>query len=187
MVIRKKQLLAVTLIIALGAAVFVNWYYNRPGSKAVSAPQVSAEAKESGERELGEARYVISADVTQVDGPDSEVFFPAAKEKRSQAHSEAAEKLNSVIKDSAASSSAVKEAVEKLGSLADNIEKEAELENLLKAKLGCEVLAVIGDGTVKIVVGKNGVDASSAVQIQETVSSATGINGEKVSIIEYNS
>lgn len=34
MIIKKRQLLLATLIIALGAAVFINWYYTKPTANA---------------------------------------------------------------------------------------------------------------------------------------------------------
>ena len=37
MIIKKRQLLLATLIIALAAAVFVNWYYTRPEVETAGA------------------------------------------------------------------------------------------------------------------------------------------------------
>ena len=37
MVVRKRQIIAAALVLALGSAVFINWYYNRPSVKSANA------------------------------------------------------------------------------------------------------------------------------------------------------
>ena len=37
MVVRKRQIIAAALVLALGSAVFINWYYNRPSVKSTNA------------------------------------------------------------------------------------------------------------------------------------------------------
>ena len=36
MVVRKRQIIAAALVLALGSAVFINWYYNRPSAKSAN-------------------------------------------------------------------------------------------------------------------------------------------------------
>ena len=64
MIIKKRQLLLATLIIALGAAVFINWYYTKPTAKSAGTkPEQTTQQAEQGAN-LGDARYVLSSDVT---------------------------------------------------------------------------------------------------------------------------
>ncbi len=185
MVIKKRQLLAATLVLALGSAVFVNWYYTRPVSKAVSAvPETSAAKAVKKDSELGEARYVLSTDVAMPE--QSNAYFEEAKEKRNTAHDSAAQTLQKVITDASSPARAVREATDKLNYLSQTVESEAKLENLIKAKLGCDCLAAIDSSAVQIVVCKSGLDATSALQIKELAANMTGLGGEKVTIIEFN-
>ena len=52
-IIGRKQLLTFSLVLALGLAVFVNWYYTKPQGNTTE-PEVTNEAN------LGDAQYVNS-------------------------------------------------------------------------------------------------------------------------------
>ena len=65
MILKKRQLLLATLVIALGAAVFINRYYNAPKAESAATAADNAAQKEAENgANLGDARYVISTDVT---------------------------------------------------------------------------------------------------------------------------
>ncbi len=93
MIIKKRQLLLATLIIALGAAVFINWYYTKPTAKSAGTkPEQTTQQAEQGAN-LGDARYVLSSDVTLDDASaqaQASEYFAGAKLRRQTAHDEAA-------------------------------------------------------------------------------------------------
>ena len=74
MIIKKRQLATSALVLALGAAVFVNWYYTKPHTDITPA-QAEVSATEAAEN-LGDARFVMS-DVSQKDD-----VFAAARIRR---------------------------------------------------------------------------------------------------------
>ena len=82
MIIKKRQLLLATLIIALGAAVFINWYYTKPTAKSAGTkPEQTTQQAEQGAN-LGDARYVLSSDVTLDDASaqaEASEYFAGAK------------------------------------------------------------------------------------------------------------
>ena len=124
MIIKRRQLLLATLIVALGAAVFVNWYYTKPSvetsGNTAATNSVSDEEKQGAN--LGDARYVISSDVTLDDAAaqaQASEYFASAKLRRKTAHDEAAEALNDIIKDGSSNSEAVKQATAALKELSD--------------------------------------------------------------------
>lgn len=45
MIIKKRQLLMATLVLALAAAVFVNWYYTRPAATSVANAETKAQSR----------------------------------------------------------------------------------------------------------------------------------------------
>lgn len=110
MVVRKRQIIAAALVLALGSAVFINWYYNRPSVKSANA-KPSVEAVDNTGGNLGDAQLVNSSGVSEsaVATGKSSDYFASAKLRRNSAHDEAAETLNKVIKDSSSDASAVKE------------------------------------------------------------------------------
>lgn len=189
MIIRKRQLLLATLIIALGAAVFVNWYYTKPDiASAGTDSTLSATEQDSLQgANMGDARYVNSTTVA-VDDVAAQVkaneYFASAKLRRKNAHDEAAEALNDIIKDGSSSADAVSQATEVLSELSQSIALESDLENLIYAKAGCENLVILNRGTAEIIVENGSLDDVSLVKIKEIVVKQTGFGVDKISITE---
>ncbi len=188
MIIKKRQLLLATLIVALAAAVFVNWYYTRPDVESAGTslrettqPQVQEGAN------LGDARYVLSTDTSLGDvaaQAKATEYFSGAKLKRKTAHDEAAEALNDIIKDNASSSEAVSKATAALEELAKAISLESDIENLITAKVGCENLVILNGGNAEIIVENGSIDDVAVVKIKEIAVKQTGYNVDKISISE---
>ncbi len=190
MIIRKRQLLLATLVIALGSAVFVNWYYT--GARADTAQGVYATpttiAGDVDSANLGDARYVISSDVTTLAAAatQEDEYFASARLRRSAAHDEACEALNDIIKDSASSASAVAQASNLLAELTKSITLEADMENLISAKVGGGCLVIINGGTAEIIVESGVLNDATIVQIKEIAVKQTGYPAEKITIVELN-
>ncbi len=182
MIIRKRQILLSALVLALGAAVFINWYYTKP-DKVPSGTDTQQAADEN--VNLGDAQYVLSTDVTVEDTTLTEdEFFSQAKRKRREAHDEAAEVLNDIIKDSASSPDSVENASQKLEELADAIANESDMENLINAKIGCKCIAIINDDKTEIIVEKGALDSAAAVQIKEIAVRFGAVDADKITISE---
>lgn len=189
MIIKKRQLLLATLIIALGAAVFVNWYYTKPDiTSAGTDSTLSATEQDSLQgANMGDARYVNSTTVSVDDvaaQAKANEYFASAKLRRQNAHDEAAEALNDIIKDSSSSADAIADASEVLGELSKSIALESDLENLIYAKAGCENLVILNGGTAEIIVENGSLDDVSLVKIKEIAVKQTGLGVDKISITE---
>lgn len=188
MIIKKRQLLLATLVIALAAAVFVNWYYTRPEIESAGVNVVSTSQPEIQEGvNLGDARYVISSDAMLEDTAaqaQANEYFASAKLRRENAHDEAAEALNDIIKDSSSSSEAVSKATAALEELADSISLESDIENLITAKAGCENLVILNGGNAEIIVENGSLDDVSIIKIKEIAVKQTGYSVDKISITE---
>ncbi len=188
MVIKKRQLLLATLIVALGAAVFVNWYYTKPdvAATANTAPTTSPVVQEGAN--LGDARYVISGEAkfeedALVQAQATE-YFASAKLRRKTAHDEAAEALNDIIKDPSSPSASVTEATKVLGELSAAITLESDIENLITAKVGCENLVILNGGNAEIIVENGSLDDVTVVKIKEIALKHTGYPVDNITIIE---
>lgn len=189
MIIRKRQLLLATLVIALAAAVFVNWYYTKPDIElaGTNTAQTTVDTDSLQGANLGDARYVNSTVAGLEDvaaQAQASEYFASAKLRRQNAHDEAAEALNDIIKDGSSSSQAVSDASEVLGELSKSIALESDLENLISAKAGCENLVILNGGTAEIIVENGSLDDVSLVKIKEIVVKQTGLTVDKISITE---
>jgi len=179
-IFKKRQLVLVTLVLALAAAVFVNWYYSNP-AVASDARAVTSAPTDSGDDNLGDALYVHNPM-----GAVAREYFAGARLNRAAAHDEAREVLNAVIADSNASAAAVSQASESLQVLANAIRLQSEAEALISAQTGRENLVVIGEDSVRAVVGGPPLDGAVANQIKEILLQKTSVDVGNISIVELD-
>jgi stage III sporulation protein AH len=181
MIIRKRQLVTATLVIALGAAVFVNWYYTRPEAQiSDAAGNTTKSVREAEEADnLGDAQYVIANS-----GKSTEDLFAESEMNRRKAHDEAAELLNSVIKDEGSSEAAVKEATAKLKELSEQIKLEADVETLITAKTGSDCLVILDGESGQVIVPSGVLNDTVTVQIKDIILNKTGLSSKNITIIE---
>ena len=177
MVIKKKQIVTATLALALGAAVFVNWYYTGPQPQQTLNNENTTQPAES--ENLGDAQYVSATT-----GKQTAETLADFKMKRDSARDEAKETLNSVINHSKSSPDAITQATESLAIIADDIKDEADLENLIFAKTSCECVVIIDAEVCQVIVGKGTLSQNVSLQIKELVVKQTKIPSKNITIIE---
>ena len=178
-IVKKRQLILATLIAALGVAVFVNWYYNKPAvqdSSILSETTQSSKTLSESSSEIGEAQLVNSASVSQ--------YFTNARVNRTKAHDDSIETLNEIIKDSSSSPEAVVSAEKALEEISRTIKLENDLENLITAKTGSECVVVINEGKAQAIVNKNTLNDTVSTQIIDIITSQANIFSENITLIE---
>lgn len=188
MIIKKRQLLLATLVLALAAAVFVNWYYTRPDAEAAGAPSPSAAGPQTKrEANLGDARYVVSNGAKLEESSSrakASEYFAEAKTRRKAARDEAEEAYGKIIKDKTSSPEAIAKACESLDKLIKDSALECDVENLITAKAGRENLVILNGENAEIIVENGSLDEVSAVRIKEIVVKHTDRPAENINIIE---
>lgn len=167
----KRQIVFSGLVIALVAAVFVNWYFTRPAAEIDAGPSVGT----TGAANLGDAQYVNATGNSD--------YFEAARLKRTQAHDEAKAALQKVAEDSGADAESKKSAQAALEALTNAIKLEAEIENLITARTGGECLVTLGE-TAEVILAKGTLGDTTAVQIKEIIVNKTEISAEKITLVE---
>ena len=118
---------------------------------------------------------------TGADGEND--YFAAALLTRQQSRDEAIDVLTLVSSSADADEATRAEAQAKISAIANDIQNEANIETLVKAKGFEECVAVIGDGTVSVIVKAESLQAKQTAQILSIVYETTGIAPENVSII----
>ena len=176
MILKKRQLVTATLVLALGAAVFINWYFTKPHAE-VSPAQADVSATEAAEN-LGDAQYVLS-DVSGKADP-----FAAARLKREQAQDSAMEMLQEILRDSTASETAMSEASGALAALTARQTLQADLETLISAKTGLDNLVILDEKTAQVLLAETPKESALMVQISDVVVQKTGLDPAEVTIIE---
>jgi stage III sporulation protein AH len=167
---RSAKTLAVFLaVLLIGAAVYVNYslFYEPVDSMG-----------------YGENNMENNFDSTEQTGTDqTEDYFTATALNRQQSRDEALDVLRMVTESADASEAAKAEANEKISKIALDIQNEANIETLVKAKGFEECIAVISEDAVSVIVSAQSLQASEAAQILSIVYETTGVSPEKISII----
>ena len=187
MVFKSKQILSATLIIALGAAVAVNWYYRN--SATLDEENTTAIEEVSGN--LGDSLYVgattavaentETTDVTDVNAKD---YFSEAKLKRTQNHDKIIDEFEKIISDGKIDSDTKTQLMTMLSDFQKTIKTETDTENLITAKISSECLVVINEGACQVILQKNTLNEHVILQITEIIERNTKISSENLTIIE---
>ncbi|MBQ4071527.1 MAG: SpoIIIAH-like family protein [Clostridia bacterium] len=167
-----KSAVLVLAVLVIGLAVYLNyrWFYDPVGSLGY------------GENNM-ENNYSDSTE-TGADGSGSENdYFSAAALSREQQRDEAIDVLKLVTENADATEEAKAEAAAAISKIAVDMQNEANIETLVKAKGFEECVAVISEGAVSVIVKAESLQANEAAQILAIAYETTGISPENISII----
>ncbi len=175
----RKQLVLASLVLALGAAVYLNWQF--AGTNKLPIGDGEDTSSQLGAAQLVNNAYVetVTDDLQAKAGTD---MFAEARLSRQNSRDEALELLDGVLEDVDADSEAKKAAVEEASAMAQNILKETNVESLLKAKGYEECVAYITTEECSVVVAGDLQDSDMLI-VQEIVIEQTGLTAEKIKII----
>ena len=174
LLIKRRQLILATLVVALGAAVFVNWYYTGNNS-TIQSPEETTSSEYV--QNLGEAQYVNAT------GEEAE-YFSEVKLKRQKSRDEALEVLNKSLEKAKSGSEEAKEITKSIDEITAQIKLESDVEALISAKLASECVAVINEKSAQIVVAKNTLSDDAALQIIDVITTNTDLSADKIKITE---
>lgn len=184
----KKQLVLASLVLALGAAVYLNWQFAGVKKLPVGSPAIKEENTVS---QLGAAQLVNNAYVETVtddlkgstEAAANSQSLSEARLNRQNSRDEAMELLDDVLESVDADADAKKEAVDQASAIAQNILKETNVENLLSAKGYQESVAYLSGEDCSVVVSGEVQDTDTLI-IQEIVMEQTGLTADKIKIIK---
>lgn len=205
----KRQLILASLILVLGAAVYLNWQFSGV-EKDLAATEVVNDTQT--EKQLGQAQFV-NAEVnsteeddkesiataskedntsdttnseavkeTNADVKSTEEYFAQAKLSRQQAQEEAVDMVKEILEDATASESAKAEAVSQAAKIANIIQQQANVESLIKAKGFSDCLVFIQNSECSVVVSGLEINDALAITIKDIINGQTGIAAEKIKI-----
>ncbi len=173
---KKRQVVMAVLIVALAAAVFVNWYYTAPDTTPVSGLEPKTDAVD--ETVPGEAQAVGAEENAAED------YFASVRLQRDTARDEALGNIQAVMANlSDADEQVLEDANANLDQLSEQIKQESDIEALVSAKLGTDCVAVMNGEAIQIVVPQSRIDETSVLQITEIVLDNTDIKSDSIKII----
>ncbi len=172
--IKRRQLILATLVVALGAAVFVNWYYTGK-NPTIQTPEETTQSEYV--QNLGEAKYVNAK------GEEAD-YFTEVKMNRQKTRDEAIDKLNESLEKAKSGSEEAKAITQSINELTAQIKLESDIEALISAKLASECVVVINENSAQVVVSKGALSEDSALQIIDAVTNNTNLSADKIQMTE---
>ena len=168
-VFTKSHLTVAVMLIALGAAIWLNSKYLPSSTKY-----------------LGETSYVSNSsepESVQTSAKVEEDYFTTTKKDREKSYKKAIESIEETLKSDKLTDADKKSALSKIEQLSQRMNKENNIESLLKAKGFEKAVAIISDNEINIVVASDGLTTANTLQIQDIVTAQTDIDLSKIKII----
>lgn len=180
MKIQRKHIVLASLVLALGAAVYINW-------------QLSSTPDNLGAKELGKATYVntnVKATVDEVSlnlnsklSKEQQNYFSNARLKRDKTADEvknsALEALSLVESDEDTKETALAQ----LAQLEELLMNQVSVENILSAKGFSDCICSISDDSVTVIVPDNEMSENSPLIIKDAVAEVCDIPFDNISIV----
>ena len=170
-VFTKGQAILVIMVLCLGAAVWLNMKFS------------------SKEKYLGEAAYVNGSSAPEAVETSAKVdvtdknYFETARSERSANLKKQQELVEESLKSSSLTDEEKSAAVDKIAELVSRMEKENNIETLLKGKDFADALVIIGDKDVNVIVRSDGLTTTQTLQIQDIITSQTSIPLSNIKIV----
>ena len=183
----KKSILVCCCLFIIGVSVYSDFILNAGKDKATESSylytsEANPDITSDSAKILGEAKLVDN--IGKAESDDS--YFVSAELNRERSREEALETRQVVI-DSAETMPDVKDkALDRMISIASEIETEALVEEMIKAKGFEECLAVMTGDNINVIVKTPGLLTSEVAQITEIVMEETGFTAENIKIVEKN-
>ena len=177
-VLHRRQITAVSLLILVAVAGYLNWNFHQD---AVD-PEVAAVYNEVSKK-LGEAK-MVSGTAVEESTATTDDYFSRAKLERDIKRSESMDMLTQIISSQTADKDTKNRAEDEIHLLADFTEKEVMIENLIKAKGYSQTVVFMGENLISIAVKSEGLNEVDAAVLQDIAISATAYPAEKIKIVE---
>ena len=187
MIMKKKQLLSATLVIALAAAVAVNWYYT--GNNVDTDTRDTTTQTVSGN--LGDS---LSVDSSAVDNENNSEeaqsvmsknsFFTSERLKREETYDEIIDSVEEALESDALSIEKQEEISATLDRYMRNMKAQSDTESLISAKTGGDCIVVINGEACQVILEKNTLNDGIILQISDIIEKNTNISAKNLTIIE---
>lgn len=175
-ILKKKRLMVAVLTIALGLAVYLNFYLTE-------SPALSTGSDTAGQRDdshLGDATFVG----TGVSEPEEELsYFDEARANRTAAREEALSIIQEVLDSAQASADDKAQATQRATAIAENVLQESNIENLLLAKGFADSVVYIEGERCSVVVQADNLQQQESLQILQIVVSQSSVEANRVQIV----
>lgn len=173
----KKTFLLATLVLALSAAIYLNW---------------SMTSTENTSKVLGESQLVNATVSTEKTEGTTETdtltkkqreHFSSAKTQRNQTQDEIIDKASEILQLEETPEDERNEAQLQIAGIIKNFTIQDSIETTLKAKAFSECLCYINENGCVVTVPKKELNDTTSMIVKSTVQSSTNIDFDKITIV----
>ncbi|MBQ9964327.1 MAG: SpoIIIAH-like family protein [Clostridia bacterium] len=176
--IGKKAVLLGTLILALGVAVYLNYFFGTDAGLFPTDGNLSTEQPDD-DKTLGEAINVN----TDAQKPTAEEYFKQARDSRETARDEAVATVKDLLNDVKATEEQKQTATAEAIAIVKAIEQENAIENLIKAKGYTDCVVYIDKNNCDVVVQSGDLTVQDTAKISQIVTSQADISAQNIHIV----
>ena len=172
---RARQILVLGLVALVLVAGYVRWTDEEFDDEVLPAMQMDDHA--------GAVSGISDTDggIT-VGTATSSAYFAETRQRKDIARSEAVEILTDLINNTSTTPEARSNAQNQVTAIARNIEREAIIESLIRARGIEEAVVFIDENNVSVVVKADSLTPAQVAQIQDIVIGQTGIGSDRIRI-----
>lgn len=174
----KKTVLLGTLILALGVAIYLNYFFAEGPTGIVDNSNTQSE-QPSDDKTLGEAINVNGT----TDTPTAKEYFEQARGSRKAAREEAVQTVKDLLNDVKITDEQKKTATAEVIAITKAIEQESNIESIIKAKGFADCVVYIADGSCSVVVQSDSLTVQDTAKISQVVTSQADIPAQNINIV----
>lgn len=183
MVLKKKQMLMITLVLMLAVAGYLNYRYDdTDNSKDV------LKASEDNEPEIGDTAMVSAENKNVTDEKSEKVkaddYFSSYKLEREKNRAQVKEELEKTLSSQTVSEEAKKNAEKQLSDITKAISDEAAAEATLEAKGFTDAVVYISGDNINVTIHSDGLSTADTAKIIDAVYGITKNNNIKIVEVE---
>ena len=178
MIISKRHIILSALVLALSIAVYLNWEYVKTNDSFVDGEKVAVSG------EVAETGAGGESDDLAETAAYGEAYFAEAKLSRTKSRDEAMEALKYMLEDANLDSDQMAQLTLEAAAIAESIETEGKIENLIKARGFEDCMVYLEDDKIDVLVKCSGMTDAEAAQIKDVILSEVEVPNENISIIE---
>lgn len=179
MIIGKRQIILAALILGLSVAIYLNFALSNETELPTATDTVSSSEN------YGDALFTGTQTVIETGSESANAeFFAQARLTRQKMREESVLTIQTMLSSASIEGTQDETLSQKATVIAQAIEVENKIENLIKAKGFVECIAYISEDSANIIVQTNGLLTSEAAQIKDIVLSETKLTASDVKIVE---
>ncbi len=174
----KKTVLLGTLVIALGVAIYLNYFFTQSPTDIIDNSGTQTEQPDD-DKTLGEAINVNGT----ADALTAAEYFEQARKSREASRDEAVQTVKDLLNDVKATDEQKQTVTAEVIAITKAIEQESNIESLIKAKGFADCVVYIADGACSVVVQSDSLTVQDTAKISQVVTSQADIPAQNINIV----